>query len=280
MNIKLGADHLIIQALREDIPFEDLSTEATVGADSVGEVELISKQDGILAGIGVFQRVFELIDSDICCKVFFEDGHQVRKGEIVALVSGRARALLSGERTALNFLQRMSGIATYTRSMADLLAESGIKLFDTRKTIPNMRVFEKYAVRVGGGWNHRFGLSDGVMLKDNHIKAAGSIRDAVRLSREYAPFIRMIEVEVENMEMIKEAIEAGADIIMLDNMTPEQMKEAVLMIDGRARTECSGNVSMENVSTLRDIGIDYISSGAITHSAPFLDFSLKNLRIL
>ena len=240
-------------------------------------MELICKQDGVIAGLAVFERVFQLLDDTVEVEFFCQDGDEVKNGQRMAVVRGDIRALLSGERVALNYLQRMSGIATYTRSIASLLRGSRTKLLDTRKTTPNMRVFEKYAVKVGGGYNHRYNLSDGILLKDNHIGAAGSVTKAVQMAKEYAPFVRKIEVEVENLEMVQEAVEAGADIIMLDNMRPEQMKEAVKLIDGRAETECSGNVTRENVERLLDIGVDYISSGALTHSAPILDISLKNL---
>ncbi len=240
-------------------------------------MELICKQDGVIAGLAVFERVFQLLDDTVEVEFFCQDGDEVKNGQRMAVVRGDIRALLSGERVALNYLQRMSGIATYTRSIASLLHGSRTKLLDTRKTTPNMRVFEKYAVKVGGGYNHRYNLSDGILLKDNHIGAAGSVTKAVQMAKEYAPFVRKIEVEVENLEMVQEAVEAGADIIMLDNMSPEQMKEAVKLIDGRAETECSGNVTRENVERLLDIGVDYISSGALTHSAPILDISLKNL---
>ena len=240
-------------------------------------MELICKQDGVIAGLAVFERVFQLLDDTVEVEFFCQDGDEVKNGQRMAVVRGDIRALLSGERVALNYLQRMSGIATYTRSIASLLRGSRTRLLDTRKTTPNMRVFEKYAVKVGGGYNHRYNLSDGILLKDNHIGAAGSVTKAVQMAKEYAPFVRKIEVEVENLEMVQEAVEAGADIIMLDNMSPEQMKEAVKLIDGRAETECSGNVTRENVERLLDIGVDYISSGALTHSAPILDISLKNL---
>lgn len=273
----LNADRLLLQALQEDITSEDITTNSVMREPRKGEVELICKQDGIVAGLQVFQRVFELLDSDTECTFFCEDGDPVRTGQRMAVVTGDIRVLLSGERVALNYLQRMSGIATYTHSISMLLDGSRTKLLDTRKTTPNMRIFEKYAVRAGGGCNHRFNLSDGILLKDNHIGAAGSVEKAVRMAREYAPFVRKIEIEVETLEMVKEAVNAGADIIMLDNMTPEMMKEAVRIIDGRAETECSGNVTRENVERLVDIGVDYISSGALTHSAPILDISLKNL---
>ena len=280
ITMKLQADHLIEAALKEDISSEDVSTNAVMKERVQGEVDLICKQDGILAGLMVFRRVFELLDDSTEVEAYCQDGDEVKKGQLMAKVRGDIRVLLSGERVALNFLQRMSGIATYTHSVAALLKGSGIKLLDTRKTTPNMRIFEKYAVRVGGGYNHRYNLSDGVLLKDNHIGAAGSVAKAVRMAKEYAPFVRKIEVEVENLEMVREAVEAGADIIMLDNMAPEEMKEAVAVINGRAKTECSGNVTKENISRLKDIGVDYISSGALTHSAPILDISLKNLHVV
>ena len=280
ITMKLQADHLIEAALKEDISSEDVSTNAVMKELVQGEVDLICKQDGILAGLMVFRRVFELLDDSTEVEAYCQDGDEVKKGQLMAKVRGDIRVLLSGERVALNFLQRMSGIATYTHSVAALLKGSGIKLLDTRKTTPNMRIFEKYAVRVGGGYNHRYNLSDGVLLKDNHIGAAGSVAKAVRMAKEYAPFVRKIEVEVENLEMVREAVEAGADIIMLDNMTPEEMKEAVAIINGRAKTECSGNVTKENISRLIQIGVDYISSGALTHSAPILDISLKNLHVV
>lgn len=277
ITMTLQADHLILEALKEDISSEDVSTNAVMKEAVPGEVDLICKQDGIIAGLDVFRRVFELLDPETEAEFYCKDGDQVTAGELMGKVKGDIRVLLSGERVALNYLQRMSGIATYTHSVARLLEGSGTKLLDTRKTTPNMRIFEKYAVRVGGGYNHRYNLSDGVLLKDNHIGAAGSVTEAVRMAREYAPFVRKIEIEVENLDMVKEAVEAGADIIMLDNMSPEDMKEAVRIIDGRAETECSGNVTKENITRLTEIGVDYISSGALTHSASILDISMKNL---
>ena len=274
ISMKLNADKLIMQALEEDITSEDITTNAVMRHPQQGEVQLLCKQDGVIAGLDVFKRVFELLDETTEVVFYVKDGDAVKKGDLLAVVKGDIRVLLSGERTALNYLQRMSGIATYTRSIADLLKGSKTKLLDTRKTTPNNRIFEKYAVKVGGGYNHRYNLSDGVLLKDNHI---GGVKEAVTMAKEYAPFVRKIEVEVENLDMVREAVEAGADIIMLDNMTPEMMKEAVRIIDGRAETECSGNVTLENVARLTDIGVDYISSGALTHSAPILDVSLKNL---
>lgn len=273
----LQMDHLILEALKEDISSEDVSTNAVMREAVNGEVELICKQDGIVAGLDVFGRVFRLLDEGTEAEFYCKDGDKVTKGQLMGKVTGDIRALLSGERVALNYLQRMSGIATYTHSVAILLEGTGTKLLDTRKTTPNMRIFEKYAVRVGGGYNHRYNLSDGVLLKDNHIGAAGSVAKAVEMAREYAPFVRKIEVEVENMEMVREAVSAGADIIMLDNMSVEEMREAVSFINGRAETECSGNVTKENIERLVSIGVDYISSGALTHSAPILDISLKNL---
>lgn len=273
----LNADHLLLQALQEDITSEDITTNSVMRTYQKGEVQLLCKQDGIIAGLHVFKRVFELLDDAVQVDFFCQDGDAVSAGQLMAVVTGDIRALLSGERVALNYLQRMSGIATYTHSIAKLLEGSKTKLLDTRKTTPNMRVFEKYAVKVGGGYNHRYNLSDGILLKDNHIGAAGSVTNAVLMAKEYAPFVRKIEIEVENLDMVREAVEAGADIIMLDNMTPDMMKEAIRIIDGRAETECSGNVTRENVEQLLDIGVDYISSGALTHSAPILDISLKNL---
>lgn len=277
ITMKMNADEPILSALREDITSEDITTNSVMRDFRLGEVDLICKQDGVIAGLEVFKRVFELLDPTTEVTFFCADGATVKNGEKLGVVRGDIRVLLSGERTALNFLQRMSGIATYTRSIAALLAGSKTKLLDTRKTTPNMRVFEKYAVKVGGGYNHRYNLSDGILLKDNHIGAAGGVKEAVKMAREYAPFVRKIEVEVENLAMLKEALEAGADIVMLDNMSVEDMKEAVKLAAGKAETECSGNVTRENVAQLVDIGVDYISSGALTHSAPILDLSLKNL---
>lgn len=275
--MNLNVDDVILQALREDITSEDITTNSVMPEYQLGEVQLICKQDGILAGIEVFKRVFELLDSATTFDMVAKDGDEVKNGQLLGTIKGDIRVLLEGERTALNYLQRMSGIATYTHSIAVLFKGSKTKLLDTRKTTPNMRVFEKYAVKVGGGYNHRFNLSDGILLKDNHIGAAGGVKEAVRMAQEYAPFVRKIEVECENLDMVREAVEAGADIIMLDNMDKETMKEAIKMIDGRAKTECSGNVTKENVANLIDLGVDYVSSGALTHSAPILDLSLKNL---
>ncbi len=277
ITMKMQADKLIRMALQEDITSEDVSTNAVMPTEVKGTVDLIAKEDGIIAGLDVYARVFRILDEkteiDFKCK----DGDEVKKGERMATVTGDIRVLLSGERVALNYLQRMSGIATYTRQVAKLLEGSKVTLLDTRKTTPNCRVFEKYAVRVGGGCNHRYNLSDGVLLKDNHIGAAGSITKAITMAKEYAPFVRKIEIEVETLEQVKEAVEAGADIIMLDNMTPEVMKQAVELIDGRAQTECSGNITKENIARICEIGVDFVSSGALTHSAPILDISMKNL---
>ena len=277
ITMKINADELIMMALKEDITSEDITTNAVMPEFQLGTVDLICKQDGIIAGLNVFKRVFELLDDTVKVELFCKDGDSVTNGMYLAKVTGDIRVLLSGERTALNYLQRMSGIATYTNKIVELLRGSGITLLDTRKTTPNMRIFEKYAVKVGGGSNHRFNLSDGILLKDNHIGAAGSITKAVEMAKSYASFVRKIEVEVENLDMVREAVEAGADIIMLDNMSHDDMKEAVRIIDGRAKTECSGNVTLEKINALSDIGVDYISSGALTHSAPILDVSLKNL---
>lgn len=277
ITMKMQADELIMMALREDITSEDVSTNAVMPEAQQGTVDLIAKEDGVIAGLQVYARVFTLLDDKTEIEFFCKDGDQVKNGQLLAKVNGDIRVLLSGERVALNYLQRMSGIATYTREVAGLLEGSSLTLLDTRKTTPNCRVFEKYAVRVGGGCNHRYNLSDGVLLKDNHIGAAGSVAKAVAMAKAYAPFVRKIEIEVESLEQVKEAVEAGADIIMLDNMTPEQMKEAVAFIDGRAETECSGNVTKENIAKIRDVGVDYVSSGALTHSAPILDISMKNL---
>ena len=277
ITMKMQADQLIRMALQEDITSEDVSTNAVMPTEVKGTVDLIAKEDGIIAGLDVYARVFQMLDEkteiDFKCK----DGDEVKKGELMATLTGDIRVLLSGERVALNYLQRMSGIATYTRQVAKLLEGSKVTLLDTRKTTPNCRVFEKYAVRVGGGCNHRYNLSDGVLLKDNHIGAAGSITKAITMAKEYAPFVRKIEIEVETLEQVKEAVEAGADIIMLDNMTPEVMKQAVELIDGRAQTECSGNITKENIARIREIGVDFVSSGALTHSDPILDISMKNL---
>ncbi|MBQ2988898.1 MAG: carboxylating nicotinate-nucleotide diphosphorylase [Clostridia bacterium] len=280
ITMKMNADELILQALREDITSEDITTNSVMPRYQAGEVDLICKQDGVIAGLEVFKRVFELLDEKTEVIFHCTDGDTVKKGEKIGIVRGDIRVLLSGERTALNYLQRMSGIATYTREIADLLKGTNTKLLDTRKTTPNMRIFEKYSVKVGGGYNHRYNLSDGILLKDNHIGAAGGVREAVAMAKAYAPFVRKIEIEVENLDMLKEALEAGADIIMLDNMSVEDMKTAVALCRGKAETECSGNVTRENIARLVDIGVDYISSGALTHSSPILDLSLKNLHAI
>lgn len=280
VTLKINVDPLIISALEEDIPVEDVSTNSVMPAERTGQVDLICKEDGVICGLQVFARVFELLDERTKSELFVSDGDDVKAGQLMGRVTGDIRVLLSGERTALNYLQRMSGIATYTNRLVKLLKGSGIWLLDTRKTSPNNRIFEKYAVVVGGGHNHRHGLSDGVMLKDNHIGAAGGVRKAVEMARAYAPFVRKIEVEVENMDMVREAVDAGADIIMLDNMSHDQMKQAVELIDGRAEVEISGNVSAENIEKLTDLGVDYISSGALTHSSPIMDISLKGLHPL
>lgn len=277
VTIKLNVDPWILSALKEDITSEDVSTNSVMPHPQAGEVELICKEDGIICGLQVFERVFTLLDEKTTVEFLVQDGAEVHKGQLMAKVHGDIRTLLCGERTALNYLQRMSGIATYTHSVAELLKGTGIKLLDTRKTTPNNRIFEKYAVRIGGGNNHRYNLSDGVLLKDNHIGAAGGVKEAIAAAKEYAPFVRKIEVEVENLDMVKEAVEAGADIIMLDNMDTDALKEAIAYIDGRAEIEVSGNVTKENIARLTGLGVDYVSSGALTHSAPILDISLKNL---
>lgn len=286
ITLKLVADKYIRLTLEEDINSEDVSTNAVMPEYKKGEVYLFAKEDGIIAGLQIFERVFKLLDENT--EVTFietngktiKDGDRVEAGQAIAVVTGDVRVLLSGERTALNYLQRLSGIATYTRSLADLLEGSKTKLLDTRKTSPGMRIFEKYAVRIGGGCNHRYNLSDGVLLKDNHIDAAGGVKEAIEAARAYAPFVLKIEVETEDLDMVREAVEAGADIIMLDNMSPEMMAEAIRIIDGRAETECSGNITKENIETITSLGVDYISSGALTHSAPILDISLKHLKVL
>lgn len=275
---KLQADELIRQALREDISNEDVSTNAVMPDYRKGTVSLLCKQDGVIAGLEVFKRVFTLLDEATEVVFYAKDGDFVEKGQLIGQITGDIRVLLSGERTALNYLQRMSGIATYTRKVATMLEGSGTILLDTRKTTPNMRLFEKYAVRVGGGQNHRYNLSDGVLLKDNHIGAAGGVKEAVQMAKKYASFVRKIEVEVETLDQLQEALDAGADIVMLDNMDVETMRRAVEMSKGRAKTECSGNVTVENIEKITKIGVDYVSSGALTHSAPILDLSLKNLR--
>ena len=277
VTLKLNVDPWILSALKEDVKSEDVSTNSVMPHPQAGEVDLICKEDGIICGLQVFERVFTLLDEKTTVEFLVQDGAEVHKGQLMAKVHGDIRTLLCGERTALNYLQRMSGIATYTHSVAELLKGTGIKLLDTRKPTLNNRIFEKYAVRIGGGNNHRYNLSDGVLLKDNHIGAAGGVKEAIAAAKEYAPFVRKIEVEVENLDMVKDAVEAGADIIMLDNMDTDALKEAIAYIDGRAEIEVSGNVTKENIARLTGLGVDYVSSGALTHSAPILDISLKNL---
>ena len=278
--MKINVDELIWMALKEDITSEDITTNAIMREDKLGEAQLLCKQDGIIAGLQVFERVFHLLDENTKVEFHAKDGDKVKNGDLLATVTGDIRTILTGERVALNYLQRMSGIATHTRQLVDLLGDAKTKLLDTRKTTPNMRIFEKYAVKVGGGTNHRYNLSDGILIKDNHIGAAGGIKEAVALAKDYAPFVRKLEVEVENMEQVEEALEAGADIIMLDNMDNATMKKAVQLIDGRAETECSGNVTAERVKDIIETGVDYVSCGALTHSSPILDVSLKNLHAI
>ncbi len=280
VNMLVNIDEYIINALKEDITSEDITTNAIMPESKRGIAELICKQDGVLCGIDVFRRTFEILDNTVEFRTNFKDGDQIKKDEIIGVIEGDIKAILSGERTALNYMQRMCGIATITREMVKELEGTKTKLLDTRKTTPNMRIFEKYAVKIGGGYNHRYNLSDGVLIKDNHIGAAGSIKKAVEMAKEYAPFVRKIEVETENIDMVKEALEAGADIIMLDNMDNETMKLAVEIIGEKALTECSGNVTKERLKSIAQTGVDYVSCGAITHSAAIMDISLKNLRAL
>ena len=275
---KVNIDEYIMSALKEEISGEDVTTNAIMPEDKPGRADLICKQDGIICGLNVFKRTFELLDDTACFKTDVKDGDFVTKGQVIGVIEGDIKALLSGERTALNYLQRMSGIATFTNSLVNELKGYKTKLLDTRKTTPNNRIFEKYAVKVGGGTNHRYNLSDGVLIKDNHIGAAGSIKKAVSLARDYAPFVRKIEVEVETLEQLDEAIESGADIIMLDNMDNDTMREAVKRVAGKAETECSGNVTKERLKEIAEIGVDYVSAGAITYGAPIMDISLKNLK--
>ena len=277
VTMSLNVDPLIRSALQEDITSEDVSTNSVMPQPKTGEVDLICKQDGIICGLQIFARVFEMLDAKTKVELFVQDGDAVHIGQPLAKVTGDIRVLLCGERTALNYLQRMSGIATYTHQIASLLEGTGIRLLDTRKTTPNNRIFEKYAVRIGGGNNHRYNLTDGVLLKDNHIGAAGGVKEAVAMAKAYAPFVRKIEVEVETLAMVQEAVDAGADIIMLDNMDHDQMAEAIRLIDGRAEVEVSGNITEENLAKLSGLAVDYVSSGALTHSAPIMDISLKNL---
>lgn len=280
ITMKLVCDDLIRAALKEDITSEDISTQAVMPNYQLGTVQLICKEDGVIAGLEIFKRVFEILDPKTVTELYVKDGDEVKNKQLLATVTGDIRVLLSGERTALNYLQRMSGIATYTKKVASLLEGSKTRLLDTRKTTPNMRIFEKYAVKQGGGNNHRYNLSDCVMLKDNHIGAAGSVTKAVKMARDYISFVTKIEVECENLDMVREAVDAGADIIMLDNMSDDDMRKAVEIIAGRALTECSGNVTAENIKRITDIGVDFVSSGALTHSAPILDVSLKNLHAI
>lgn len=277
VTLRLNAEPLILSALREDITSEDVSTNSVMPVPRKGEVNLICKQDGVICGLQIFERVFTLLDENTEVELKAADGDRVKKGQLLAVVRGDIKVLLCGERTALNYLQRMSGIATYTSEVVKLLEGTGIKLLDTRKTTPNNRLFEKYAVKVGGGNNHRYNLTDGVLLKDNHIGAAGGVKEAIKLAKEYAPFVRKIEVEVETLDMVKDAVEAGADIIMLDNMDHDTMAEAMRIIDGKAEVEVSGNMTKENLAKLSGLSVNYVSSGALTHSAPIMDISLKNL---
>lgn len=282
MNINItkhNVDELLIQAIKEDITNEDITTNAIVKNKVNGDVQLICKEDGILSGIDIFERVFLLMDENTFVKKYKKDGDKIKKGEVIAKIEGDVRVLLSAERTALNYLQRMSGIATYTNKMVSTLDDKNTKLLDSRKTTPNMRIFEKYSVVVGGGVNHRYNLSDGILIKDNHINAAGGVEKAVNLAKQYCPFVRKIEVETENIEMVKEALKAKADIIMLDNMSVEIIKEAIKIINKKATVECSGNIDIKNIKNYKNLGIDYISSGSLTHSAKVLDFSMKNLQI-
>lgn len=280
VTMKINVDSYILNTLREDITSEDVSTNAVMPEDKTGSAQLICKQSGIICGLDVFERTFKLLDENSRFETEFSDGDRVEKGQVIGVIYGDIKALLSGERTALNYLQRMSGIATMTREYADEIKDYKTVLLDTRKTTPNMRPFEKHAVRVGGGTNHRYNLSDGVLLKDNHIGAAGSVTKAIEMAKAYAPFVRKIEIETETLEQVREAVEAGADIIMLDNMDNETMAQALKIIDGRAQTECSGNVTKERLREIAQIGVDFVSCGALTHSAPIMDVSLKNLKPL
>ncbi|MGL4452989.1 MAG: carboxylating nicotinate-nucleotide diphosphorylase [Sarcina sp.] len=279
-----GLDNMVIDkyiklALAEDVTSEDITTNAIIDKEIKGTCDLICKEDGILAGMPVFKRVFEILGG-VIVKEHYKDSYIIKKGDVVATLEGDIRHILIGERTALNYLQRMSGIATLTSDMVKELEGSSTKLLDTRKTTPNMRIFEKYSVKVGGGYNHRYNLSDGILIKDNHIAAAGGIKQAIGLAKDYAPFVRKIEVEVETLAGVKEALSAGVDIIMLDNMDNQTLTKAVKLIGKKAITECSGNVTIERLKELSEIGINYISSGALTHSAKILDFSMKNLKRL
>ncbi|MBR1532176.1 MAG: carboxylating nicotinate-nucleotide diphosphorylase [Eubacterium sp.] len=276
--MKINVDDYIINTLKEDITSEDVSTNAVMPENKNGKADLICKGDGIICGLDVFERTFKILDENAHFETEFKDGDKVKKGEVIGVIYGDIKALLSGERTALNYLQRMSGIATMTREYMDELEGYSTVLLDTRKTTPNMRPFEKHAVKVGGGTNHRYNLSDGVLLKDNHIGAAGSITKAITMAKAYAPFVRKIEIETETLEQVQEAVDAGADIIMLDNMDNDTMRKAVEIIGGRAQTECSGNVTKERLKEIAEVGVDFVSCGALTHSAPIMDVSLKNLK--
>lgn len=278
VTMKLVMDDYILHTLKEDITSEDVSTNAVMPQPKMGTAQLICKDTGVLCGLDVFKRTFELLDENVQVQFFAEEGAAVEPGQLLGELRGDIRVLLSGERTALNYLQRMSGIATITRRYVQALAGTNTVLLDTRKTTPNMRPFEKYAVKVGGAMNHRYNLSDGVLLKDNHIGAAGSVQKAVAAARAYAPFVRKVEVETETLDQVQQALDAGADIIMLDNMDNATMKKAVEMIGTRAETECSGNVTLGRLAEIAAIGVNYVSSGALTHSAPILDISLKNLK--
>ena len=273
----LNMDPSILAALREDVTSEDISTNAIMKKPKQGKADLICKQDGIICGLDVFARVFELLERDAHFETTYSDGDEVKKGELIGVIYGDIRTLLTGERTALNYLQRMSGIATNANKMVRILEGKHTKLLDTRKTTPGLRIFEKYAVRCGGATNHRYNLSDCVMMKDNHICAAGSITKAVQMARDYVSFVTKVEVECETLEQVAEAAECGADIIMLDNMDNDTMRKAVALIDGRAQTECSGNVTAERLLEIADIGVDFVSSGALTYASPAMDIPLKNL---
>ena len=280
VTMKINVDDYIINTLKEDITSEDVSTNAVMPEDKQGRADLICKQDGIVCGLDVFERTFKILDDTSRFEANFKDGDFVKKGDLIGVIYGDVKAILSGERTALNYLQRMSGIATMTREYVNELDGSKTVLLDTRKTTPNMRPFEKHAVKVGGATNHRYNLSDGVLLKDNHIGAAGSVTKAIEMAKAYAPFVRKIEIETETLEQVKEALDAGADIIMLDNMDNDTMRKAVEMIDGKAQTECSGNVTKERLKEIAEIGVDFVSCGALTHSAMIMDVSLKNLKTI
>ena len=280
VTMKINVDDYIINTLKEDITSEDVSTNAVMSENKNGKADLICKQDGIVCGLDVFERTFKILDDNSHFEANFKDGDAVKKGDLIGVIYGDIKAILSGERTALNYLQRMSGIATMTREYVNELAGYKTVLLDTRKTTPNMRPFEKHAVTVGGATNHRYSLSDGVLLKDNHIGAAGSVTKAIKMAKAYAPFVRKIEIETETLDQVQEAIDAGADIIMLDNMDNDTMRKAVEMIGGRAETECSGNVNKARLKEIAEIGVDFVSCGALTHSAPIMDVSLKNLTVL